>query len=47
MASLPDGLADEKSSSWSPSESMRKMGKSNDMRAAVKDDLMFDPDVDA
>jgi len=26
---------------------MRKMGKSNDMRAAVIDDLKFDPDVDA
>ena len=26
---------------------MRKMGKSNDMRAAVIDDLTFDPDVDA
>jgi osmotically-inducible protein OsmY len=26
---------------------MRKMGKSNDMRAAVIDDRMFDPDVDA
>jgi len=26
---------------------MRKMGKSNDIRAAVIDDLTFDPDVDA
>src|SRR5579871_191011 len=28
-------------------ESMRKMGKSSDIRAAVIDDLTFDPDVDA
>jgi len=26
---------------------MRKMGKSADIRAAVIDDLTFDPDVDA
>jgi len=26
---------------------MRKMGKSNDIRAAVIDDLTFDPDVGA
>jgi hypothetical protein len=26
---------------------MRKMGKSDDIRAAVIDDLTFDPDVDA
>ena len=26
---------------------MRKMGKSSDIRAAVIDDLTFDPDVDA
>jgi hypothetical protein len=47
MASLPGGLADEKSSCWSRLESMRKMGTSSDIRAAVIDDLTFDPAVGA
>jgi len=47
MASLTGGLADEKSSCWSQLESMRKMGKSSDIRAAVIADLTFDPDVGA
>ncbi len=47
MAGLTGGLADEKSSCWSRLESMRKMGKSSDIRAAVIADLTFDPDVDA
>ena len=47
MVSLAGGLADEKSSYWSRLGSMRKMGKSAEIRAAVIDDLTFDPDVDA
>jgi hypothetical protein len=47
MASLAGGLADEKSSCWSRLGIDEEMGKSSDIRAAVIDDLTFDPDVDA
>jgi hypothetical protein len=36
-----------RSSCWSRLDSMKKMGKANDIYAAVIDDLTFDPDGDA